>query len=110
MGRVRRQRRHEHGQGNPRRRLHGVDPKGKTYRKAEMVADTAGAPEYFASNQLGDVVVRFHGDMAVAQGSETWHRKKGSPAVGRFVWIDTWLKRNGRWQIVAADDLIAPAQ
>ena len=27
---------------------------------------------------------------------------------GRFVWTDTWLQRNGRWQIVAAEDLIAP--
>ena len=26
---------------------------------------------------------------------------------GRFVWTDTWLQRNGRWQIVAAEDLIA---
>jgi hypothetical protein len=27
---------------------------------------------------------------------------------GRFVWTDTWIRRNGRWQIVAAEDLIAP--
>jgi hypothetical protein len=25
-----------------------------------------------------------------------------------FVWTDTWLLRNGHWQIVAAEDLIAP--
>jgi hypothetical protein len=84
----------------------GVDPKGSLYRKPEMVADTAKAPKYFASNQLNDVIVRFYGNMAVAQGSETWVRKNG--AKGRFVWTDTWLKRNGRWQIVAAEDLIAP--
>jgi hypothetical protein len=34
---------------------------------------------------------------------------KNAPAErGRFVWTDTWLQRNGRWQIVAAEDLIAP--
>jgi hypothetical protein len=27
---------------------------------------------------------------------------------GRFVWTDTWIRRDGRWQIVAAEDLIAP--
>jgi ketosteroid isomerase-like protein len=88
----------------------GVDPKGPLYRKQEMVADTAKAPEYFASNRINDVIVRFYGDMAVAQGSETWHRKKGEPVDGRFVWTDTWLKRNGNWQIVAAEDLIAPVK
>jgi hypothetical protein len=26
----------------------------------------------------------------------------------RFVWTDTWIRRNGKWQIVAAEDLIVP--
>jgi ketosteroid isomerase-like protein len=88
----------------------GVDPDGKHYRKSEMVADTAKAPNYFASNHINDVIVRFYGNMAIAQGSETWHRKKGKPADGRFVWTDTWLKRNGKWEILAAEDLIAPVK
>ena len=86
----------------------GVDPQGKQYRKAEMVADTAKAPQHFSSNVIGDIIVRFYGNMAVAQGSETWTRKTGKK--GRWVWTDTWLKRNGRWQIVAAEDLEAPAK
>ena len=86
----------------------GVDPKGKQYRKAEMVADTAEAPKYFSSNVIGDIVVRFYGNTAVAQGSETWRKKKGD--TGRFVWTDTWVKRNGNWQLVAAEDLIAPVE
>src|SRR5437763_11620826 len=86
----------------------GVDPKGPLYRKAEMVADTAKSPQYFVSNHVNDVIVRFYGNMAVAQGSETWERKNG--AKNRFVWTDTWLKRNGRWQIVAAEDLIPPIE
>ena len=85
----------------------GVDPKGPLYRKAEMVADTAKSPQYFVSNRVNDVIVRFYGNMAVAQGSETWTRKSGEK--GRWVWTDTWLKRNGQWQIVAAEDLKAPA-
>ena len=46
-----------------------------------------------------------------------WHREvklgSGEPViryVGRFVWTDTWLRRNGKWQIVAVEDLIAPEQ
>lgn len=83
----------------------GVDPDGSLYDKAKMVKDTASAPKYFASNHLNEVKVRFYGDAAVAQGNESWVRKSGSPVHGRFVWTDTWIKRNGKWQIVAAEDL-----
>jgi len=85
-----------------------VDPKGHFYDKATMVAETREAPKYFASNRLNDVKVRFYGDTAVAQGDETWERR--SSERGRFVWTDTWLRRGGKWQIVAAEDLIAPEQ
>lgn len=84
----------------------GVDPDGKQYDKAHMVKDTKEAPKYFVSNHLNQVEVRFYGDAAVAQGDESWVRKDGKR--GRFVWTDTWIKRNGNWQIVAAEDLVAP--
>ena len=87
----------------------GIDPKGRFYTKKEMLADTRNAPKYFRSNQLNEVRVRFFGNTAVAQGYETWERRSGQPRRGRFVWTDTWVKRNGQWQIVAAEDLIAPA-
>src|SRR5215475_7518611 len=83
----------------------GVDPDGSSYDKAKMVKDTASAPKYFLSNHLNEVKVRFYGDAAVAQGNESWVRRSGTPLHGRFVWTDTWIKRNGKWQIVAAEDL-----
>lgn len=86
----------------------GADPKGRFYGKATMVADTRNAPKYFLSNHANDIKVRFYGDSAVAQGDETWERRSGDPLRGRFVWTDTWVRRNGKWQIVAAEDLIAP--
>lgn len=43
---------------------------------------------------------------AVVQGSETWTRKGGRK--GHFVWTDTWLRRHGQWQIVAAEDVSVP--
>src|SRR5215471_21775954 len=84
----------------------GVDPKGALYNKQQMIADTRNAPKSFVSNRLNDVKPRFYGSTAIAQGSETWEKRSGEH--GRFVWTDTWLQRNGRWQIVAAEDLIAP--
>jgi ketosteroid isomerase-like protein len=84
----------------------GLDPKGTLYDKVKMIADTRNAPQYFVSNHLNEVKVRFYGDTAIAQGDESWERRSGER--GRFVWTDTWIWRNGRWQIVAAEDLIAP--
>jgi ketosteroid isomerase-like protein len=83
----------------------GVSPEGAMYDKKTMVADTRTAPQVFLSNHLNGVKVRFFGDTAVAQGSESWEKRKGQPRYGRFVWTDTWIRRNGQWQIVAAEDL-----
>ena len=60
----------------------GVDPDGKHYRKAEMVADTAKGLQYFASNKINDIIVRFYGNMAIAQGSETGPERTAKRAVG----------------------------
>ena len=84
----------------------GVDTDGTLYDKAKAVADTREGPKEFLSNHLNEAKVRFYGDAAVAQGSESWERRTGTPRHGRFVWTDTWIKRNGKWQIVAAEDLI----
>ena len=88
----------------------GVAPKGRSYDKAQMLSDTRESPKYFVSNHANKVRVRFYGDTAVAQGDETWERRSGDPLRGRFVWTDTWVRRNGKWQIVAAEDLIAPEE
>ncbi len=45
----------------------GVDPKGRQYRKAEMISETHNAPKYFVSNHLNDVKVRFYADAAIAR-------------------------------------------
>jgi len=84
----------------------GVDPKGRLYSKQQMIDETRDAPKYFVSNRLNDAKVRSYGRIAIVQGSETWEKRSGER--GRFVWTDTWLRRNGRWHIVAAEDLIAP--
>jgi ketosteroid isomerase-like protein len=84
----------------------GVDTDGTFYDKAKALADTREGPKEFLSNHLNEAKVRFFGSTAVAQGSESWERRTETPKHGRFVWTDTWLKRNGKWQIVAAEDLI----
>ena len=82
----------------------GVDVDGTHYSKADTANDCKTKPSKFEFNHLDKVEIRFFQDMAVAQGSESWKLKRGT--AGKFVWTDTWLKRNGKWQIVAAEDLI----
>src|SRR5271166_2964379 len=68
----------------------GVDIDGSHYSKADAVKDFRAHPSEFASNHLNEVVIRFYGDAAVAQGSESWKKKNGTP--GKFVWTDTWIR------------------
>jgi ketosteroid isomerase-like protein len=86
----------------------GVDPDGKLYDKAQEIADPNHEFNNYAYNHLNQVKVRFFGDTAIAQGSESWERRAGELKYGRFVWTDTWIRRNGRWQVVAAEDLTVP--
>lgn len=79
---------------------------GKLLDKKGAVEGAAAGPGPFLSNQPNYVHVRFFGDTAVAQGSETWTKKGGSR--GKFVWTDTWVKRAGCWQIVHAQDTVVP--
>jgi hypothetical protein len=85
----------------------GVDIDGGHYSKAEAIKDFRTHPSDFVSNHLGQVEIRFYGDAAVAQGYESWRKKDGT--AGRFIWTDTWIRRGGRWQIVAAEDLVPAA-
>jgi ketosteroid isomerase-like protein len=86
----------------------GVDPDGGFYDKAKEIADTRESPKEFISNHVNEVKVRFYGETAVAQGTESWVRRTEKPLRGRYVWTDTWVRRNRKWQIVAAEDLLVP--
>jgi len=79
---------------------------GRVVDKKVAVEWAAAGPGPFLSNKPDYVHVRFFGDTAVAQGSETWTKKGGKR--GKFVWTDTWVKRAGCWQIVNAQDTVVP--
>lgn len=79
---------------------------GEVIDKRAAIAGAEKGP-WVVSNRLEYAHVRLFGDTALVQGSEAWKRKDGK--TGRFVWTDTWLCRNGQWQIVAAEDVSVPA-
>lgn len=79
---------------------------GKVLDKKAAVEMAEASSSTFVSNEPDYVHVRFFGNTAVAQGSETWMRKDGRR--GKFVWTDTWVERAGCWQIVNAQDTVVP--
>ena len=87
----------------------GTSPSGRRYGKDEAI--TTDTKSLSRDCQLGEVKVRFFGDsIAIAYGAESWIDKAndGKDTKRCQVWTDTWLKREGKWQIVAAQDTIVP--
>lgn len=57
--------------------------------------------------QIGDIMIQFFGEtVAIAYGNESSIRKgaDGKEYTHCLAWTDTWMKRNGKWQIIAAQD------
>ena len=87
----------------------GTSTKGHRYGKAEAI--TTDTKSLARDCQLGEVKVRFFGDsIAIAYGAESRIIKdnNGKETKRCQVWTDTWLQREGKWQIVAAQDTILP--
>ena len=85
----------------------GTSPEGKRYTKSEEVADTQDLSKTARDCRLIDAKVRFFGDnLAMVYGSESsvQKAKDGIEKPRCLIWTDTWLKRNGMWQIIAAQD------
>jgi hypothetical protein len=83
----------------------GTAPNGERTDKASALADSPNWPA--KDCKLGPVKVRFFSEqLAMVYGSESAIRtsKDGKAARRCLVWTDTWLKRDGKWQIIAAQD------
>jgi hypothetical protein len=79
---------------------------GTHYSKAEAVDFH---PSDIVSNHVDSLQIRFYGDVAIAFGSEAWKKKDGS--TGRNLWTDTWVRRHGKWQVVAsAEQAVIPTK
>ena len=83
----------------------GTAPNGSRYGKAH--ASETDLKNLGRQCQLGEVKIQFFGEiLAVAYGNESRIRKdkNGKDNVLCLAWTDTWLKRDGKWQIIAAQD------
>ena len=80
----------------------------RTSTREEVLRDIGAETVTAAHNE--DMRVRRFGTTAVVTG---WlvvrGHGPGGPFDRRYRFTDTWVRRNGNWQIVAAHDYIAPA-
>ena len=86
----------------------GTSPSGTRYTKTQALSEAEASKETGRDCLLHGADVHFFGDsIAVAYGSESWVAKAADGADQKhcLVWTDTWLKRKGVWQIVAAQDM-----
>jgi hypothetical protein len=81
-------------------------PRGDKSNRAESIAAARKGPDVFASTALAEVTVRLHGTTAIAFGGDVLKLRSGSPAEVRTAWTDTWLLRNGAWQVVASHECV----
>ena len=83
----------------------GTSPSGKRSTKADAI--TTDTNNLHRECTLEDVKVKFFGaNLAMVYGSEYSLVKGGDGKEFKrcLVWTDTWLRRRGRWQIIAAQD------
>ena len=83
----------------------GTSTTGSRYGKAAAMSNDANSLDRLC--ELGDVKIHFFGEnIAMAYGSESSIRKgtDGKEYKRCLAWTDTWLKRDGKWQIIAAQD------
>lgn len=81
-----------------------VGTKGAVRNKAEQIEADLNAPPAPPA-MLDYVRYRHFGDTVLAQGQETSPAGKDQSAT-TLVWTDVWMFRNGKWQIVAAQDTV----
>ena len=79
-----------------------TDPSGRVTDKAQDKTDLSSGDLKYQSMELSDMRVRVYGDSAVAAGTNTLNGTyKGQDISGKYRFTDTWVKRNGKWQVVA---------
>src|SRR5438105_3040076 len=70
----------------------GIGSDAAPYNKAEAISWIQSSHSDFIYCRLDSPSkIRFFGNMVVAQGSESWERRRGEPRKGRFVWTEVWV-------------------
>ena len=86
-------------------------PDGTQYGKDDEVKDTQDTSKSARECHIRDTRVRLFGDslaLVYGKGYSVRKGKDGRDGPRCLTFTDTWLKRNGKWQIIAAHDTQVP--
>jgi ketosteroid isomerase-like protein len=80
-----------------------VWPDGRIVNKREDLKSMTG-DIVFTEFKIDDLQVRLYGDTGIVlgQGTIKAHEEKQNLVGGKFVWTDTFLKKDGAWKVVAS--------
>jgi len=83
--------------------FNGTSPTAHLYSKTIAIDDLTRGTYVADSMNLDEVTVNAYGDMAVAFTSqEEKSRYAGKDVSGHYHYTDVWVKKDGRWQVVAS--------
>ena len=81
-----------------------TDPSGRVTDKAQDRMDLSSGDFKIQSMELSEIKVHVYGNAAVAAGTNTLRGTyKGQDISGKYRFTDTWVNRNGKWQVVASE-------
>jgi ketosteroid isomerase-like protein len=79
----------------------GIAYDGNKETKQSMLADVKSGAQKLDSFEFGPMDVKVLGSVAVVQGSDTEKSTtKGKDSSGKWVWMDVFVKRDGKWVAV----------
>jgi ketosteroid isomerase-like protein len=80
-----------------------IDADGAVETKAQSLANLKSGEDAYTSAVADEMKVCVYGDAAVVLGRNTVKEQyKGKDISGQYRFIDTWIKKAGRWQCVAS--------
>jgi ketosteroid isomerase-like protein len=82
----------------------GINWDGQIEDKARALADLKSPGNSLDTIEMGPMKVRIFGSTAIVNGSDTEKSMdKGKDTSGKYVWMDVFVKQNGKWRAVASE-------
>jgi ketosteroid isomerase-like protein len=83
--------------------FNGTSPNAHTYSREMAIADLKSGVYVVDKMDLDEISINVFGNTAVAFTSQEEKSKFANEDFsGHYHYTDTWVKRNGRWQVVAS--------